>query len=56
MLIHHSDTILQVVNELIKALYIDDLQESNLVDINLPGLLKVELFNGGKTLGVTLLG
>ena len=50
------DTILQVVNELIKALYIDDLQESNLVDINLPGLLKVELFNGGKTLGVTLLG
>lgn len=50
------DTILQVVNELIKALYIDDLQESDLVDINLPGLLKVELFNDGKTLGVTLLG
>lgn len=50
------DTILQVVNELIKALYIDDLQESDLVDISLPGLLKVELFNDGKTLGVTLLG
>ena len=50
------DTILQVVNELIKALYIDDLQESDLVDIDLPGLLKVELFNDGKTLGVTLLG
>lgn len=50
------DTILQVVNELIKALYIDNLQESDLVDIDLPGLLKVELFNGGKTLGVTLLG
>lgn len=50
------DTILQVVNELIKALYIDDLQESDLVDIDLPGLLKVELFNDRKTLGVTLLG
>ncbi len=50
------DTILQVVNELIKALYIDNLQESDLVDIDLPGLLKVELFNDGKTLGVTLLG
>lgn len=50
------DTILQVVNELIKALYIDDLQESDLVKIDLPGLLKVELFNDGKTLGVTLLG
>ena len=50
------DTILQVVNELIKALYIDNLQESDLVNINLPGLLKVELFNDGKTLGVTLLG
>lgn len=50
------DTILQVVNELIKALYIDGLQESDLVDINLPGLLKVELLNDRKTLGVTLFG
>ncbi len=50
------DTILQVVNELIKALYLDNLQESDLVNINLPGLLKVELLSDGKTLGVTLLG
>ncbi len=49
--------VLRIVNELVKALYLDEhgLAEINLVDLNL-GILKVELLSDGNTLKVELLG
>lgn len=50
------DPILKVVNGLIKALYLDDLQNVNFVDLGIPEILEVEVLSNGKTLGVTLFG
>ena len=47
--------ILTVVNELIKALYLDKLQNSNLLKIDL-GIIKVDALYDGKLLHVNLLG
>ena len=49
--------VLRIVNELVKALYLDEhgLAEINLLDLNL-GILKVELLSDGNTLKVELLG
>ena len=47
--------ILMVVNKLIKALYLDKLQNSNLLNINL-GIIKVDALYDGKLLHVNLLG
>lgn len=49
------NVILTVVNELIKALYLDKLQNSNLLKINL-GIIKVDALYDGKLLHVNLLG
>ena len=47
--------IFSLVNELIKALYLDKLQNSNLLNINL-GIIKVDALYDGKLLHVNLLG
>lgn len=49
------NVIFSLVNELIKALYLDKLQESNLLKINL-GIIKVEALYEGNLLHVNLLG
>ena len=49
------NVILTVVNELIKALYLDKLQNSNLLKIDL-GIIKVDALYDGKLLHVNLLG
>lgn len=50
------DPILKVVNGLIKALYLDNLQDANFVELGIPEILEVEVLSDGKTLGVTLFG
>ena len=47
--------IFSVVNQLVKALYLDKIQESNLLKINL-GIIKVDALYDGKLLHVNLLG
>lgn len=47
--------IFSVLNQLIKALYLDKIQDSNLLKINL-GIIKVEALYDGKLLHVNLLG
>ena len=49
------NVIFSVVNELIKALYLDKLQDSDLLKINL-GIIKVDALYDGKLLHVNLLG
>ena len=49
------NVILSLVNELIKGLYLDKLQNSNLLNINL-GIIKVDALYDGKLLHVNLLG
>ncbi|WP_347991694.1 Cna B-type domain-containing protein [Mediterraneibacter faecis] len=49
------NVIVSVVNELIKALHLDKLQDSNLLKINL-GIIKVDALYEGKLLHVNLLG
>lgn len=49
------NVIFMLVNELIKALYLDKLQDSNLLKINL-GIIKVEALYKGNLLHVNLLG
>lgn len=49
------NVIFAVVNELIKALYLDKVQDSNLLNINL-GIIKVKALYDGKLLHVNLLG
>lgn len=49
------NVIVSVVNEFIKALYLDKLQDSNLLKINL-GIIKVDALYEGKLLHVNLLG
>lgn len=49
------NVIFAVVNQLIKALYLDKVQDSNLLKINL-GIIKVEALYDGKLLHVNLLG
>ena len=49
------NVIFAVVNKLIKALYLDKIQDSNLLKINL-GIIKVEALYKGKLLHVNLLG
>lgn len=45
-----------VVNELVKALYLDDLQQAGVIEVNLGGPLELKIFSEGKVLSVTLLG
>lgn len=45
-----------IVNELLKKLYVDDLQNLGFININLGPILKLGVFSEGKTLYVTLLG
>lgn len=47
--------IFSVVNQLVKALYLDKIQDSNLLKINL-GIIKVDALYDGKLLHVNLLG
>lgn len=49
------NVIFAVVNQLVKALYLDKIQDSNLLMINL-GIIKVEALYKGKLLHVNLLG
>ena len=49
------NVIFSVVNQLVKALYLDKLQDSNLLKINL-GIIKVEALYDGNLLHVNLLG
>ena len=49
------NVIFAVVNQLVKALYLDKIQDSNLLKINL-GIIKVEALYKGKLLHVNLLG
>ena len=49
------NVIFSLVNELIKALYLDKLQDSNLLKINL-GIIEVDALYDGKLLHVNLLG
>lgn len=49
------NVIFAVVNQLIKALYLDKVQDSNLLKINL-GIIKVEALYDGKLLHVNILG
>ena len=47
----------QVVNGLVKALYLDKAQRENVIEVNLGGdLLKLEIFSDDDVLSVTLLG
>ena len=50
-----ANVLFAVVNQLVKALYLDNLQNSNLLKINL-GLIKVDALYDGKLLHVNLLG
>ena len=49
------NVIFSVVNQLVKALYLDKIQDSNLLKINL-GIIKVDALYDGKLLHVNLLG
>lgn len=49
------NVIFSVVNQLVKALYLDKLQDSNLLKVNL-GIIKVEALYDGNLLHVNLLG
>lgn len=49
------NVIFAVVNQLVKALYLDKIQDSNLLKINL-GIIKVDVLYDGKLLHVNLLG
>lgn len=49
------NVLLAVVNKLVQALYLDKIQDSNLVKINL-GLIKVEALYDGKLIHVNILG
>lgn len=52
------DVLLQVVNRLLDALWVGDLENLDVIEIKLPGdkILKLEVLGGGNTLSVTLLG
>lgn len=50
-----ANVLFAVVNQLVKALYLDKIQDSNLLKINL-GLIKVDALYDGKLLHVNLLG
>lgn len=49
------NVLLAVVNKLVQALYLDKIQDSNLVKINL-GLIKVDALYDGKLIHVNILG
>lgn len=50
-----ANVLFAVVNRLVKALYLDKIQDSNLVKINL-GLIKVDALYDGKLIHVNILG
>ena len=49
------DALLVVLNQLVQALYLDKIQDSNLLHINL-GIVKVDALYEGNLLHVNLLG
>ena len=50
------NTVFVIVNELLSILYVGDLQNLGVLDVNLGWLLTVKLLADGKTLAVSLLG
>lgn len=48
--------ILLLVNALLKALYLDELENINLADIKIPGVLEIEVLKDGNMLKVDLMG
>ena len=50
------DPVLAIVNKLLDLLYIGDLENLGLIDLNLGSLLQLQIFAEGNTLSVTLLG
>lgn len=48
--------ILLLVNALLKALYLDELENINLADIKIPGVLEIEVLKDGDVLKVDLMG
>lgn len=50
------DPILSIVNKLLDILYVGDLENVGLIDINLGSLLKLQVLAKGNALSVTLLG
>lgn len=48
--------ILLLVNALLKALYLDELENINLADIKIPGVLEIEVLKDGNVLKVDLMG
>lgn len=48
--------ILLLVNALLKALYLDELENINLADITIPGVLEIEVLKDGNVLKVDLMG
>ena len=50
------NAVLYIVNELVKGLYLDELEKIDLVDLKIPGLLEVEVLSDGDVLSVNLLG
>ena len=48
--------ILLLVNALLKALYLDELENINLADIKIPGVLEIEVLEDGNVLKVDLMG
>lgn len=50
------NAILKVLNVLIKALYLDKLQEVQLININLPGIVTIQALYDGNLLHVNLIG
>ncbi len=51
----HPNVLFAVVNQLVKALYLDKIQDSNLLKINL-GLIKVDALYEGNLIHVNILG
>ena len=51
-----TDALIQIVNMLLRILYLDQLQDIDLLDLNLPGLAEVSLLTDGNLLYVNLFG
>ena len=50
------NAVLYIVNELVKGLYLDELEKIDLVGLKIPGLLEVDVLSDGDVLSVNLLG
>ena len=50
------DSVLVIVQKLLDALYIDDIQQIDLAELKIPGIAKVEVLKDGNVASITLLG